>query len=57
VAVLASAARLMFGGNPNVMVGGGSLAVALSMEPASGGAQLCRCMLVPVGGGGGCSIV
>ncbi len=50
MAVLASAIGLMFGGNPNVILGGGSLAVVLLMEPASGGVQLCRCMLVPVGG-------
>jgi hypothetical protein len=37
MAMLASAIGLMFGGNPNVIIGGVSLAVVLLMEPASGG--------------------
>jgi hypothetical protein len=48
--VLASAIGLMFGGNPNVIIGDGSLAVVLLMEPASVGVQLRGCMSVPVGG-------
>ncbi len=37
MAMPASAIGLMFGGNPNVIIGSGSLAVVLLMEPAPGG--------------------
>ncbi len=49
MAVLASAARLVFGGT-NVIIGGGSLAEVLLMEPASGGICLRRRISMPVWG-------
>ncbi len=50
MAVSASAAWLMFTGNPYVVVGSDPSMVELLAGPVSGGIQFCSCMLVPSGG-------
>ena len=57
VAVSASAAGLMFAGNPYVIVGGDPSMLELLVGPVSGGVQFRSCMSVPSGGGVDCGIV